>query len=391
LIVAQNEKYFLGKMVNGHFLTFNNTIENELSSFFQKKMPPSSEKLPLIIKVNRITVLAGFDDSRVDVSLTFYTKSNNNYIEILQTASYKVRLWSEMLHSFDRQNGQTILAAFEECFLDLQNRYERGSVRNRFVSIDDLTVVAPFDETSFPIFSPNRKPIKGVFYNFSDFIDLNSDSTIHFFKIQNNSKLSDLRYAFSEPIASEIWGGFDGENYFFRIADRFFKLEIIDGKLFLVFNDADRRDLFFNKGVTLGFPGRTLTVIGEKRRELIYKARIDSYSGRFIQEDLEIFILNTSRKKFGGIDVYLDGKKVGQLGNDEYFKIDYVPPRGLTWLEIRRDNHFERYLFNPMLKSNFFIRQTKKGVKIVDLFPLSDHVNGYILDRKTKIDIGPFR
>jgi hypothetical protein len=392
LIVAQNEKYFLGtSLTNGSLLNFNSTIENELSSFFQKKMPPSSEKLPLIIKVNRIMVSTISDYSSVDLSLTFYTRENNSFVEILQTSAYTNRQWAEVLNKFERQNGKNILAAFKICFLDLQSRYERGSLRNRFVSIDNLTVVAPFDETSFPILSPDRKPRKGVFYNFSDFIDLNSDSTIHFFEMENNSKFSDLKYIFRQPVSSKIWGGFDGEKYFFRITDRFFKLEIIDGKLFFILNDADRRSLLFSDRVSIGLPNRELTVIGRTGREFVYRARLDWYSGQAIQEDLEVFILNNTTRRLAGIDVYLDGKKIARLENDEYFKIDYVPPRGLTWLEIRLDGYSDRYLFDPMRKESFFIRQTKKGVKIAASFPISDEVKGYILDGKTEIDIGPFR
>jgi hypothetical protein len=389
LINAQNEKFVLGRKSNDQLLVFNNTIENEFSSFFQQKLPFSNDKLPLIIKVNRITVVAGFDNSSVDLSLTFYSRVNNSYVEILQTSAYMLLAWRELFNSFERKNGENILNSFEKCFLDLQNRFQRGSLRNRPVAMDELSIPAPFDETTFPILSPTQKPSKGVFHNFSDFIDLNADTSVHFFQVENNTNLSDFKFAFSQPIASEIWGGFDGENYFIRFMDRFFKLEVIDGKLFMIFNDADRRSLFINvnDGLTMGGLTNPLTVSGRDGKELVYRVRIDWYAGRIVRDNLEIFILNNTKRRLGAIEVYFDEKKVTRLDKDEYFKIDYVPPRGLTKLGIRIGEHTDQYLFNPMYESFFFIRKTKKGVKILKILTPADEIKAYLLYGKREIKV----
>lgn len=387
LINVQNEKFVLGKSINDNLLVFNNTIEDEFSAFFQQKLTFSNDKLPLIIRLNRITVGAGFDNSSVDLSLTFYSRVNNSYVEILQTSAYTLLAWRELFNSFERKNGENILNSFEKCFLDLQNRFQRGSLRNRPVAIDELSIPAPFDETTFPVLSSTQKPRKGVFHNFSDFIDLNFDTSVYFVQTENNTKLSDLKFVFSQPIASEIWGGFDGENYFIRLMDRFFRLEIIDGNLFMIFNDADRRSLLFNEGLTIGGPRHPLTVVGRDGKEFVYRSRIDWYSGRFVRDNLEIYIVNDTKKRFGAIDVYFDEKKITRLDTDEYFKFDYIPPRGLTKLEIRFGEHTDQYLFNPMYELFFFIRQTKKGIKILESFTPSEDIMPYIFDGKREVKV----
>jgi hypothetical protein len=353
-------------------------------------MPSKGKKEPLIIKINRITQSGFSPNSSVDLSITFYTKSNNSYIEVLQTASFTYIRWNSFFGNEERKRGEVILNAFKKCFLDLQNRFESGSLRSRVVSMDELSIIAPFDEKTFPILASKAKPEKGLFHNFSDFIDLNADTSIYFYLEKNNSKKSDLKYVFAQPISPDIWGGFDGENYFIRLADRFFKLEMLEGKLFMILNHADTRSLEVDHGISIGRAGYTLSVMERTKKSLVYKARIDWYSGRFIRENLEMILMNSSNKKWGDLTFYKDGEKLGILKKDEFFRIEYIPPAGMALLEMRSNGFSEKIWFNPLIESMIRVRQNQNGIRIIDRILISENDKLLYLESKKEVQIEKF-
>lgn len=241
VVVVQEEQYIIGHRFNHDKLTpfelEGERIDLMLQNLFQFSFPYQEEKRKLILKVNRI-IYNTFDQSaEFGANITFIEKVNGQLIDL---ATVRVSWVNEnTLSNFfrARARGDNLVRDLEFFFLEfLEQEAATKETGRKMVSASELSTPITRNAANFPILANLNPDSKGVFLSFEDFLNANvtEDKSLKLEKVAlKKSKYDKLKVESNQFNSEEIWGVYDGENFYIAENEQFGRLVFVDNRFIL--------------------------------------------------------------------------------------------------------------------------------------------------------------
>ena len=246
----------------------------------------------VIIRLNRLfiyhTTIQGMRHFSVEVSLTFITKTNREYLEqftstqtLREEAQYGNKLASELIQE-----------ALDICLMDYENRKKSGMLSNVLISEVDLNTRFSGSEVTVKNMSHH---IKGVFYTFYDLRDYSIDTkpffTVEFLKNEKNQpREAEIKFEDKVMRKKDIYAFSNGQNIFVKTGKHYTEVTDSIGKLWLnqfpqFATITDYETGIIAAGVVAGFVGATFYASIAKKPTLENKYILDFERGAVVPAD----------------------------------------------------------------------------------------------------------
>lgn len=240
VLVVQEEQYIIGHRFNHDQLTpfelEEERIDLMLQNLFQYSFPYQEEKRKLILKVNRI-IYNTFDQSaEFGANITFIEKVNGQLIDLLTVRVSWVN--ENTLSNFfpARARGDNFVKDLEFFFLEFLEQEAQNNSDRKIIKQEDLSTPILIKAENFPVLANLHPDSKGVFLSFEDFINTNvtEDKSLKLEKIAlKKSKYDKLKVESNQFNSEEIWGVYDGENFYIAENEQFGRLVFVDNRFIL--------------------------------------------------------------------------------------------------------------------------------------------------------------
>lgn len=220
--VAQKEQEFLGfDDVARNPISFGATIQEELKTYLSHQFPKGENKIPLMVRVNRLSVASNEITCLVSLSLSFFVKQGNEINFIGHGTSFSSSN-SKMLVTRPKQVESILIKAFELCFKNIGHKHEQ-KMKDYLRKDLDYNKPITTDAQNFPILVKPESP--GVYRSYSDFINGRIDTTVHFrmFQIMPSDTLI-KKAKFEKRKQRHVWAVYDGTNYYHKYKNNFHRL-----------------------------------------------------------------------------------------------------------------------------------------------------------------------
>lgn len=352
VIVAQKEKELLGfTMYTKMHLRFFDPIEATLKSYFTHQLPHAANKKPLIIRVNKISMIGHAEYSWTNLSVSLITFTDSGYLQLFNGSADTAFSWTDIFDTKTPQRrGENLIDAFEHCFYEFQRRARLNNLRSRKISPGDIRKV-PSDSSWFAI-SGNPKPVKGVIRSHSEFLDHRIDTTVSFYtRPRKPSDTNRFQVKFPRGLSSEIWGFCDGKNYYYELAGDYYLIVFNKNTTTIGFY-IDRKNTRSSLGLREGigeFRGYSSVHLAETSTVSSTEMGIDLLTGRLIQSPVghEIIFDCYNKKSTEEICIYEEGQNLGCLRKGEFLRYKYHPSAGISRLELKSGSKTREIRFDP--------------------------------------------
>lgn len=192
-------------------LKMDDKLETSILSLFQSNFKETYEKIPLIIKVNKllITDFSGINDLYrvIEINLDFYTEENGFYFHEFTAGHYK----NSTAHNQSQNIDEMIVNAIKQCYTDFLHRMNNNWGYHQEISKNELQN----NSLDHGLFMNGKSKCKkdAIYYSFNDFRD-NLADTLTKFGLKPLSRKNELGYGkFKSEITEkgiidvkDIWG-----------------------------------------------------------------------------------------------------------------------------------------------------------------------------------------
>lgn len=373
VVVLQNEKHILGFVSEGHVpFQFQTDIETELNTFFKKQFPNGTDKKPISVRLNRLSVAVYENQMRVGLSLSFFERNNNKYI-LLYNAAHVQTSNISMLEKLPNKVALVITLGFQKCVLELHERHQKETLFKREIEERELGRIK-IDTINFPIIG-NQIQKPGVYYNYNDFLENHIDTTAKFrmFQLMPSDTLV-KKAKFQNRKRKDIWALWDGEHYYINIKNNYHRVKYNHQKNF--FEVCFRTKDFNNVGsdvITVfyfGLVGLAIKKIIENETSKDLVLPMDIVTGTiYFQPRLEKEVIIECVGKEENVEVTLQNETgtICKLNQGEYFRYKSNSLDGIVRITLKSVNHEREIVFDPMNIQRVLIEH--KPQKIAVEFP----------------------
>jgi len=378
---GQIEKEILGFITEGHVpIAFEKDLLTGVKSFLQNQFPFDKSKMPLLVRLNRVSILTQENVIRTNLSLSFFVRREKKIILLLNTAhvrTHSISVFAKKAYKI----ADNLKLSFQHCFQDFLTRHQKNSVVEREISELNLSRLQ-IDALNFPIID-HQKPVKGVYHSYSEFMDNQIDTTVAFrmFQIMPSDTLV-KKAKFEQKKHKSIWGLCDGKHYYMRYEKSFHRITYNRDKRFFEIcfrtkdfknNSGDVETVFF-----FGLAGLAIKRILEVASSIDLVLPLDLATGMIYflpQLEKNVIIECVGKGERDEIALENSDGKICVLNKGEFFKLKTNSLDGIIRLQLKSAAFEREIIFDPMTTQRILIEH--KPHKIAVEFPV--FVDSYAL------------
>lgn len=361
VIITRKDKHIAGVTDDHYLFFFKNGINKEASDFLKKNFPEEEGKAPLIIVVHELITVSTGQICYTDISLSFCQNQSGELIELLRTGTIQHHNWS-VFSGHSEELEESITKSFRHCFNDFLYRHSQHSLNERINN--HITLERPtINKTNFPILK--NIPKRGVIHTFSSFIDNRIDTTIQFSIIsKRETQFNSLLASIHITGKKEFWGICDGKNYYRKIGNRYFPIQINDDTIFI------HSDVHINRytngiGEEIGGLIGYIEIGGDGDGHITRRVRkeiMNLYTGRIMSLKNEIIVNSYLEKKQPGICIIENSEKTICLDRNQYVRYPFSPYDLIISFQIISDTLKRTCYVNTQLVNRVVLSRTRKKV-----------------------------
>ena len=239
VIVVQEEQHIIGHDLRHKKLVDlklkEERIDKALQKLFQRSFPVKEGKRKLIIKINRIIFNSFDENTEFGANITFIESINGELVDLGTIHSFRINQNSPYLLYRARLRGQDLVKCLEFLFLDFLE-HERSIKEQIIFNNSEISNPIEVNSYNFPILDKPQSSSKGVFLSYEDFINANiiKDSSLEFEKIEfRKTTHNKLKIETDNFKIDELWGIYDGKNYYLNDRNFFRPLIFRDNHIFI--------------------------------------------------------------------------------------------------------------------------------------------------------------
>jgi len=393
VFLGQQETQVLGFISEGHVpIQFESSITAELKAFFQSQFPVEKEKMPIIVRVNRLSVLAFENVLRTNVSLSFFVRQDNKIVLLHNVSALRtsnISIFEKSTKTFSRN----LMLTFQSCFQELSDRYKKKTLVQREVSEIELKRIQ-IDALNFPILD-NHSPVKGVFYSYGEFMDYLIDTTAVFKMIQHMPSDSLIKKAkFKNLKKKSVWGVCDGTHYYVRNKKNFHRMTYNPKKKHfeICFRTKDLSDSGgdFATAFFFGFAGLGIKKMLESLSSEDIILPLDLPTGMVYslpKLKKEVIIECIGKGESVAISIENSDGKICDLKKGEFFRYRPSSLDGIVRILLKSAAFEREIIFDPMNEQRILIEHKPHKIAVefapfVDPYALQTHL------RKNRTEVG---
>lgn len=239
VILVQEEQHIIGHRIRHKKLIDldlkEKRIDNALQNLFQRSFPLKDDKRRLILKINRILFNTYNKNSEFGANITFIEKVNGEYLDLGTINSFwtNENTLSSPYSSIAR--GQDLVKSLEFLFSEFLDK-EASINEQKILSLEELSNPIIINSSNYPIIDKPQQIYKGVILSYEDFINANviEDSSLEFEKIEfRKTTHNKLNIKTDNYEKEELWGVYDGENYYINERNFFRPLLFLGNRIII--------------------------------------------------------------------------------------------------------------------------------------------------------------
>lgn len=210
-------------------------IDLALQNLFQNSYPIKEGKRRLILKVNRIIFNVFDRSSEFGANITFIEKVNDNLIELgtIETFVINENTIRPVLKAPYR--GLDLVVSIES-LLDKFLEHVEEQDDHKVLSKSDINKPIEINKNSYPIIEKPKHDFKGVILSYDDFKNgkVSKDSSLEYETIEfKKTSFFKLKVKSEKYDNEDLWGVYDGENYFINERNFFRPLIFQNNSIFI--------------------------------------------------------------------------------------------------------------------------------------------------------------
>ena len=285
-----------------------------------------SNKKPLILKINKLyisNVRRGNNYFTVtEMNISFYTKENNQCFEYLTSGNYIIR---------NGKKNKNITYLTKYTIDDFTKKYNEHKITPLDTPADSI-YINTLDRTEYNIYKITKFN-KGIYWTFDDFKNNIIDSITKFkcvvtYNNDQTSLIAYLRLKNSDKKKQAMWGFSDGDNLFYRIGNKFYRIEKRDRNFILTYYPPSYGSATQSNVLLFGLAGGLITYAIEAGTTKNIEYYLDFTSQRFkLNRDLSnrkveannIFYLSSFAKAKKPVDLIFNNKTICSLSPSNYY------------------------------------------------------------------------
>ena len=374
---ARADQYCIGMVQKG--LTnikvpafLGNGVAEELLALFSVSFKNTSDKKPLIVKVNELKIYEVTYTSReyafAEVNVSFLQKEGDHYVELFEIGHLVEKSALDVTASHD----DNISNALAVCFTQFRDQYQKGKIWSK--PMDPAALTLHTLNHAYPIQAAEQYP-KGVFKTFADFRNNDPDTEVAFSVEYDQKRKKEQVEAI--PIWKDktfedqhIWGFSDGKNLFIQVDRSFYLLEK-EERTFIVHAPSEAKgNAAVVGGILGGLVGALLfdALDASKGKEMRYK--LDFTTGAIAAyeepnykriEARSVLYLSSFEKEGTQISVFANGQQLCQLTPGTYYILRTKPSQATVEVCLDAGNAKTCDTIEPTLfKSEVYLCLSKK-------------------------------